>query len=83
MGILQRTVRRVPRQHDIVNGCLIVTQAKSKQPLRISIAGKLTELITRIRTRKAKHKILTAALYFVMHITTYFCIYAHNRISSS
>ncbi|MCP2011106.1 integrase [Duganella sp. HSC-15S17] len=49
-------------EHDIIDGCLIVTQAKTKRPLRISIAGKLAELMARIRARKATHKIVTAGL---------------------
>jgi integrase len=49
-------------EHDIIDGCLIVTQSKTKQPLRISIAGKLAELMARIRARKATHKIVTAGL---------------------
>jgi integrase len=49
-------------EHDVVDGYLIVTQAKTKQPLRIRIAGKLAELMERIRARKAKHKIVTAGL---------------------
>lgn len=49
-------------EHDIVDGYLIVTQAKTKQPLRISIAGKLAELVDRIRARKATHKMVTAGL---------------------
>lgn len=49
-------------EHDIIDGCLIVTQAKTKQPLRINIAGKLAELMTRIQARKATHKIVTAGL---------------------
>lgn len=49
-------------EHDIVDGHLIVTQAKTQQPLRIIVAGRLLELIERIRERKATHRIVTAAL---------------------
>jgi integrase len=49
-------------EHDIIEGHLIVTQAKTQQPLRIIIAGKLEELVARIRARKATHKIVTGAL---------------------
>ena len=48
--------------HDIVDGHLIVTQAKTLQPLRIIIQGKLLDLIDRIEKRKTTHKICTAAL---------------------
>ena len=48
--------------HDIIDGHLIVTQEKTKQPLRIVISGKLEELISRIDARKASHKNVTAAL---------------------
>jgi integrase len=48
--------------HDLVDGHLIVTQAKTQQPLRIIIAGALADLLERIRGRKASHKIVTAAL---------------------
>lgn len=49
-------------EHDIIDGHLIVTQAKTQQPLRIILAGKLAELVERIRARKATHKIVTGAL---------------------
>jgi len=49
-------------EHDIDEGYLIVTQMKTKQPLRIVISGKLAELIERIRQRKQSHKVVTAAL---------------------
>jgi integrase len=49
-------------EHDILNGHLIVTQGKTKQPLRIVIAGELADLLVRIRARKAGHRIVTAAL---------------------
>lgn len=54
-------------EHDILNGHLIVTQGKTKQPLRIVIAGKLAELLVRIRARKAGHNIVTAALLVNLH----------------
>lgn len=47
---------------DIVEGHLIVTQAKTQQPLRIIIAGKLAELLDRIDGRKQTYKIITSAL---------------------
>jgi len=49
-------------EHDIIEGHLIVTQIKTKQPLRIEIKGELEALIERIRARKRTHNILTAAL---------------------
>lgn len=49
-------------EHDIIDGHLIVTQAKTQQPLRIIIAGKLADLIERVRTRKATRRIVTGAL---------------------
>lgn len=49
-------------EHDIIDGHLIVTQIKTKQPLRISVSGDLEVLIERIRERKRGHKIVTAAL---------------------
>lgn len=49
-------------EHAIVEGCLIVTQVKTKQPLRIVISAKLALLIERIRERKKSYKVVTAAL---------------------
>ena len=49
-------------EHDIMDGHLIVTQIKTKQPLRIEITGELEALIERIRARKRSHNIVTAAL---------------------
>lgn len=49
-------------EHDIVDGYLILTQMKTKHPLRIVISGKLAQLIERIRQRKKAHKVVTAAL---------------------
>jgi integrase len=54
-------------EHDIVDGHLVVTQAKTKQPLRIVIKGKLAELVLRIHERKSKHRIVTAALLVNEH----------------
>jgi integrase len=48
--------------HDLVDGHLIVTQAKTQQPLRIIIGGALADLLNRIHARKAAYKIVTAAL---------------------
>jgi len=53
--------------HDIIEGHLIVTQEKTKQPLRIIIHGELAELIERIEARKQTHNIITAALLTNMH----------------
>jgi len=49
-------------EHDIIDGHLIVTQEKTKQPLRIQIVGELAALLARIKVRKAGHKITTGAL---------------------
>lgn len=54
-------------EHDIIDGHLIVTQQKTKQPLRIQIAGELAALLDRIRARKAQHSIVTAALLVNTH----------------
>jgi len=54
-------------EHDIIDGHLIVTQEKTKQPLRIQIIGELAELLTRIRTREAGHKVTSAALLVNQH----------------
>jgi integrase len=54
-------------EHDIVEGHLIVTQEKTKQPLRIKIVGELAALIARINSRKAGHKVRTAALLVNQH----------------
>jgi integrase len=48
--------------HDIVDGHLIVTQEKTKQPLRIQIVGQLAGLLERINVRKSGHKVKSAAL---------------------
>jgi integrase len=53
--------------YDIADGHLVVTQEKTKQPLRIKIVGKLAALITRINARKAGHEIRTAALLVNQH----------------
>lgn len=49
-------------EHDIIDGHLIVTQEKTKQPLRIQIVGELAALLARIQVRKASCKVKTAAL---------------------
>jgi integrase len=49
-------------EHDIIDGHLIVTQEKTKQPLRITIVGELATLLARIQVRKAGCKVKTAAL---------------------
>lgn len=49
-------------EHDVIDGHLIVTQEKTKQPLRIKIVGELATLLARIDARKAGHKVKTAAL---------------------
>ncbi len=54
-------------EHDIVGEHLVVTQMKTKQPLRIEITGELAELIERIHARKKTYKIVTGALLVNMH----------------
>jgi integrase len=54
-------------EHDIIGGHLIVTQEKTKQPLRIRIVGELAALLERIEARKAGCKIKTAALLVNQH----------------
>lgn len=49
-------------EHDIVEGHLIITQEKTKQPLRIIISGKLADLIERIHVRKSTYKTVSDAL---------------------
>ncbi|MFZ6780410.1 tyrosine-type recombinase/integrase [Undibacterium sp. Ji83W] len=49
-------------EDDIIDGCLIITQSKTKQPLRISIAGELAELMARILARKASYKSICGGL---------------------
>jgi integrase len=53
--------------HDLIDGHLIITQEKTKQPLRIIIRGELAELLERIEARKEAHSIVTAALLTNMH----------------
>jgi integrase len=53
--------------HDIVEGHLIITEQKTKQPLRIEIRGELADFLHRIETRKEGHKIVTAALLVNAH----------------
>jgi len=54
-------------EHDIIDGHLIVTLEKTKQPLRIKIVGELDALLTRIEARKSGHKVKTAALLVNQH----------------
>ncbi|GGX99033.1 tyrosine-type recombinase/integrase [Massilia dura] len=54
-------------EHDIIEGHLIVTQEKTKQPLRIRIVGELARLVERIQARKAGDTIKTAALLVNHH----------------
>jgi integrase len=49
-------------EHDVIDGHLIVTQEKTKQPLQIQIVGELAELLDRIKVRKSGHKVKSAAL---------------------
>jgi integrase len=49
-------------KHDVIDGHLIVTQEKTKQPLRIKIIGQLAELLDRIEARKTGYKVKAAAL---------------------
>lgn len=53
--------------HDIIDGQLIITQEKTKQPLRIVIHGALAELLERIAARKETHSMVTAALLTNTH----------------
>lgn len=54
-------------EHDLIDGHLIITQEKTKQPLRIVVQGKLAALLERIEARKATHKVVTAALLVNEH----------------
>jgi integrase len=54
-------------EHDIIDGHLIVTQEKTKQPLRIQIVGELAALLARIEARKSGHKVKSAALLVNQH----------------
>lgn len=54
-------------EHDIIDGHLIVTQEKTKQPLRIKLVGELATLLNRIEERKIGYKALTAALLVNEH----------------
>ena len=54
-------------EYDVIDGHLIVTQEKTKQPLRIVISGKLADLLARIEARKAVHDVWTAALLVNLH----------------
>lgn len=49
-------------EHDIISGHLIITQAKTKQPLRVVIKGKLKEVIDRIHARKEQYATATGSL---------------------
>lgn len=49
-------------EHDIAEGYLTVTQIKTKQPLRIVISGKLSELVDRIHSRKKLYRAASGAL---------------------
>lgn len=50
-----------------MDGHLIVTQEKTKQPLRIVVTGELASLIERIEARKKSHSVETAALLVNVH----------------
>lgn len=54
-------------ENDIIGGYLVVTQEKTKQPLRIKVVGELAALIERIKARKATRSIVTAALLVNAH----------------
>lgn len=54
-------------EHDILAGHLIITQGKTKQPLRIVVAGELADLLARIKVRKTGHKIVSSALLVNLH----------------
>lgn len=49
-------------EFDLVNDVLIVTQDKTKKPLRIIVSGELKNLIDRIHARKESHEVVTGAL---------------------
>lgn len=49
-------------EFDIIDGVLIVTQEKTKKPLRITISGELKKLIDRIHKRKESFSIVTGSL---------------------
>ena len=53
--------------HDIIDWHLIITQEKTKQPLRIIIRGALAESLERIAARKETHSMVTAALLTNTH----------------
>jgi hypothetical protein len=53
--------------HYITDGHLIISQEKTKQPLRISVRDALDELLERIEARKESHSLVTAALLTNMH----------------
>ena len=53
--------------HDLIDAHLVITQQKTKQPLRIIIRGELAELLERIEARKETHSIVTAALLTNLH----------------
>jgi integrase len=53
--------------HDIIDGHLIITEEKTKQPLRIVIRGALAELLERIAARKETHSTVRAALLTNTH----------------
>jgi hypothetical protein len=57
----------IKRDSTIIDGHLIITQEKTKQPLRIIIRGELAELIERIEERKEAHSVVTVALLTNMH----------------
>lgn len=54
-------------EREIVDDTLLVRQGKTGQQLRITIEGELAELIERIKTRKALHKVWCANLTVNMH----------------
>lgn len=54
-------------EHDLLDGHLVITQEKTKQPLRIQIKGKHADLLHRIEARKDGHAIVTAALLVNEH----------------
>lgn len=54
-------------EHDIIDGHLIITRERTKQPLRIVTSGKLGDLLKRIQARKDTFNIVTAALLVNMH----------------
>lgn len=50
-------------EHDLIDGNIILTQEKTKQPLRFRIIGEPKALLARIEARNTGHKIRTSACW--------------------